>query len=658
MAQLNDNQADKMKGKAVLYKGSLFSVDELVYSGNLSDDPTVDNNDGESDFEDDASDNELDDPSERNSSDAVGSGSIAQQVVGGSVGGSAALGTTSATTSTTGAQTNGVKKTNKTPPQSKTKGKGRKPAIPKTIDRPMKYTKRPRPKNNIYKASPELQWLKTRGVAAAMKKYHLTIHKDCRETPILDTTPKNPQGLKQYRSIACGLEFFFAMIGDFESCLIMQPKQFDQVVPAMNPESIQLFLKWKSGVAGEPLTRSNGDPVFDVFGEALIRTGAWKDANSGQQVYATVAAIHKNRGHPRNMPYVEQCLPCFNLMDSRGSSGCQDHRANPRPKRTGNARFSTVAMDGLKNLKAELSAHAPNGDSPLLPHELLKWRKYLMDKGSFWSSQQWVMSLLASKLGLRMDELCKIQMKHIHLAVSPVVQAPNGKVVVHGLCFEIQGKTDTHPVYLIAWADFENPELDPVRHVLAHIHQLDCKGGFLFPSKLEWERFKATQPADGIIRDRISDNDFMEEIREGLHHVFGAAEFQDPSEFQAVANDELPQPYMPQMVDRPRIFGTHTFRKTYFLLAAFSQASDIDMALGARHKTMNTSMRYKEDNATLLEIWRQCGQDTGLKMVWKSIYLGQTTTARAIIDNPFKHPLDLAKAFCVRNCGIRLDTVN
>lgn len=59
--------------------------------------------------------------------------------------------------------------------------------------------------------------------------------------------------------------YFFSHIGDYESLLMLLPKPPNEFCPSMKPESIALFISYKRGEKGTPLTDVDGNHVSDVF---------------------------------------------------------------------------------------------------------------------------------------------------------------------------------------------------------------------------------------------------------------------------------------------------------------------------------------------------------------------------------------------------------
>ena len=91
-----------------------------------------------------------------------------------------------------------------------------------------------------------------------------------------------------------------------------------------------------------------------------------------------------------------------------------------------------------------------------------------------------VLIIMGCKMFLRPDELLTIELKDF----VPKLCVSKGDRIVGLLC-KVMGKCDGKEVNLWIWADDENPELCPVRHLLVYMYLAEIKGGYLFPKKAE-----------------------------------------------------------------------------------------------------------------------------------------------------------------------------
>ncbi|MGH3054270.1 MAG: hypothetical protein ACRDL7_04745, partial [Gaiellaceae bacterium] len=133
---------------------------------------------------------------------------------------------------------------------------------------------------------------------------------------------------------------------------------------------------------------------------------------------------------------------------------------------------------------------------------------------------------------------------------------------------EIMGKSDDVLIPMMLWADNDIPELCPVRHLLTYCYLIQITGGYLFPSGPSL----LAPPTDGIFEQPINYKTFLKMFQDICKEVIKPAE--GP-------------------------WGTHTCRKTGYLLAVWGDASDVDLLYSARHKSAKTAAKYKKDCALL-----------------------------------------------------------
>lgn len=123
------------------------------------------------------------------------------------------------------------------------------------------------------------------------------------------------------------------------------------------------------------------------------------------------------------------------------------------------------------------------------------------------------------------------------------------------------------------WANPENRLLCPVIHLLIFIFMTKHSEGYLFPSIEEL----SNPPSDRIFTSTFQYASFLSQI----------------------------QNLFKTLLKRDGPFGTHTLRKTAYLLAVWGGGADMEIMQSARHKTYQNSVKYKLDANALLEITRQ-----------------------------------------------------
>ncbi|KAJ3376390.1 hypothetical protein HDU80_004108, partial [Chytriomyces hyalinus] len=138
----------------------------------------------------------------------------------------------------------------------------------------------------------------------------------------------------------------------------------------------------------------------------------------------------------------------------------------------------------------------------------------------------------------------------------------------------------------------------------------------------------------------MSYQSFQDKIKTDAESLFGRAKYAEPD-----APIEL----------RPRIFGTHSFRKTYYLIGVWAGASDIDIAFGARHVHLETSMIYKQDAATLLQMHKMTDRSTPIKMDYKPTRVLQPALAKKMVHHRFSSVSIVAELFCIKTCKIDVE---
>lgn len=214
-----------------------------------------------------------------------------------------------------------------------------------------------------------------------------------------------------------GLDFFFGLIGDYASLLILSEYELN-FCPSMDPASIVLYLKWRTGVAGSKLVDARGNPVLDIDGQPVHCVGTWQAPVNVEQCRSAITCAHNARN--QSGAYFEPCNDCIALDNAHQYSGCRFHRGSPHLWSKGNPRDSQVFTNWLKSYAKEKSGYIPKGDTPLQPHQLLKIRAYLLSSNSIWDFQIYVMILISCRMFLREDELANMKFEDINADITTV----------------------------------------------------------------------------------------------------------------------------------------------------------------------------------------------------------------------------------------------
>ncbi|ETV64125.1 hypothetical protein H257_18942 [Aphanomyces astaci] len=184
-----------------------------------------------------------------------------------------------------------------------------------------------------------------------------------------------PHSQRVYKKHYRGLWYFFGIIGDYTSLLILR-HDCPQHAPAMSVKRLCAYLKYKTGAIGTILHYDDGLPVLDVDGQPVLCDGQWKDPQNMIQLSSAVSAAHKAKGMGQ-MPYEEQCDACYRLFSDKSLvTGCRHHAGRGRLSRTGNARFSEDFINCMTRIrKHDLWLYTPSPESMCNPLELVNIRR-------------------------------------------------------------------------------------------------------------------------------------------------------------------------------------------------------------------------------------------------------------------------------------------
>jgi hypothetical protein len=153
------------------------------------------------------------------------------------------------------------------------------------------------------------------------------------------------------------------------------------------------------------------------------------------------------------------------------------------------------------------------------------------------------------------------------------------------------------------WPDKDFPALCPISYLLLYLFKAKIAAGYLFPHPSLLDRAVSTngplQPAE----KHIPYDTFERALQTQCTKLFGDVQK----------------------------WGTHTCRKTFYLLAVWGGGGDADIMMSARHKSISNSVKYRRDAATLLEIWRNSEENYGLiAPKWQPILITSLQSARRL----------------------------
>jgi hypothetical protein len=412
-----------------------------------------------------------------------------------------------------------------------------------------------------------------------------------------------------------GLRYFASVIGDYDSLLIMLPRPPEPFCPSMQPKTIDLFVRFKMQAKDTVLLDDDGEIVKDVLGEPVLCQGTWKHPRNVDQCLMAVQACHRARNQVG--AFVDVCKQCVELDqagDANRQLGCKYHRGKPNLWRRGSPKESQLLGDRLKQVSKDCSEYQESGDSALTPFELMDMRSKMISSNKLWDLQFWVMTIIACRLFLRSDELCDLkytsEKNENCLNWDVTIIRPDGRVEAIG--FNIKGKTDSRSVALLLWSDDDNPALCPVRALMVYMHFARIKSGYLFPSR---EGLKTLAKDD-------SDGEAMAPMRyENYQNMYKTT--------------------CAQLINRPGPWGTHSNRKTAYLLATWGGGAEGEIILSARHKSIQTALPYKRSNAALLKIAEANMLATSVVSKWKPAYCADLQMASSLNIRQHHHKFTL-----------------
>ncbi|XXQ34134.1 Tyr recombinase domain-containing protein [Plasmodiophora brassicae] len=229
-----------------------------------------------------------------------------------------------------------------------------------------------------------------------------------------------------------------------------------------------------------------------------------------------------------------------------------------------------------------------------MPHELIAIRKALLSADRYEGLRLYTMILFHCQLFLRSAEGCPFRIEDI-LTSLVSVNPDNGDVNCMGV--KIKGKADGSFVPLMIWRCTDVPELCLVSHLLLWLSVSGITSGYLFPKK------KGSS-------DCFDFTTFNNQLKKLLSDVVGR--------------------------DDGRVWGTHTLRKTGYLLAIWGKGELGQIMLSARHKTVESAKRYYGSAAAFLKMISLQKRSALLTVdyTWEAIHMSDHRELVALNENP------------------------
>lgn len=264
----------------------------------------------------------------------------------------------------------------------------------------------------------------------------------------------------------------------------------------MNPVSIGLFCKFKRSAKGAALKDPNGNDILDIYGNPVLCQGGWNLPANVDQLLSAVGVLHASRG--QRGPYQDTCKNCVAESQQGNYQGCRFHPMKPQIWRTGNPKESNYMADLLRQNTVDGSSYIKGGSTPLTPWELIAIKDYCVSSNKLWELMFWTMTIVATKLFLRHDEITNLKFSDANQenCLNKELTVFNADGSIESLAFFIKGKCDPVRKCLILWADHQVPDLCPVRALVLWTYMSKIKDGYLFPPKEALRRIHATGISD------------------------------------------------------------------------------------------------------------------------------------------------------------------
>jgi hypothetical protein len=351
------------------------------------------------------------------------------------------------------------------------------------------------------------------------------------------------------------------------------------------------FMSYKMCQAGTVVKHHlTGEPVMSHIGHEIVADGGWNEGSTMEALHTALNRLHNL--YPdllgSKIPYKSHCADCANLFSHRVDPASPPHPCSKcfavhgitsQVLSRGNVINDGGFQKHLVVMQKLMKAHLSEGCIQLVPGDVRDFRSHLIHESpgdhshSLRNLQVYSMILVGINLFLRSDELLKLEFSDF----VPSLTSFNSAVKkINYLVFKVKGKSDVHVHHLKLWSNKSHPELCPVTHLLLYIAMAGRTDGVLFPSLFN--------------RNAIFEYaKFLKIIKRLCVNVGGYR-------------------------DEPRIFGTHTLRKTAYLFATYGtleqqgtsrqQATTnfavdpiclADIMASARHSSVQNAATYSKD---------------------------------------------------------------
>lgn len=392
------------------------------------------------------------------------------------------------------------------------------------------------------------------------------------------------------------LHRFCAIIGDYDSMLMLLLPSGTPNTPSMNVETAEQFLCLKRTPRNMELIAIGGAPVMDVDGQQVFCDGGWKAPKKAGQYQAAVSNLHV--ANNQEGTYLIPCAACIAAHEKKEENAtCAVHSGSfPRRFRGGNPTKNHVFTNTVAKCMKDGAMYVERGDSQLLPSDLRALRTHLLSTNDLDNLQMWVVVLLGCKLFLRSDEILTVTFEDV---IDELIVRVDEHV--HSITFRIMGKADNKPVHMVAHSDDEYPDLCPVRALLVYVHCARITQGAVFPKlgslhgkrKGQKQVSKRKDTASTIVEgttaiklDKTTEKTTSGKQLEGLQYEMFLRSFKCTAGRVLVTEDLR--------------IGLHCLRKTGYLLAVWGEGEIGAIKYAARHETDKHAQAYRRDAELLL----------------------------------------------------------
>lgn len=380
---------------------------------------------------------------------------------------------------------------------------------------------------------------------------------------------KAPTTIANYEVWMKHLWNFLAMVGDYESMLILLPNAEDRC-PSMKVTSICLFVHHRFHLPGTSL-KEKSKQIKCVAGGHMVCEGSIQNYRWFDSCFAAIKLVHRNCEH--NGDYVAACPSC-----SKNKSPCRKHQGNQEFMcNKGNPTLAGKCLEIKEWLKKESINRGYTADhrSAFLPGDFVRMHELLCQaEFGLWDFQNYLMILLACHSGSRFDSYSSVQ-PHSFLAPRCHWVIKDGRVV--NFAIRVREKTDKKDHdYRIHFED-TMPKRCLARHLLVFFHCLCISDGPIFLSKESLEKVQR-EVLDGHL-DQVTTQKMQMSYSEFSNWMAWTVRQLDAAN---LAN-----------------FGPHSPRGTKYLHDMLGGAHFSQSAETSRHESIKTAQLYFADAASV-----------------------------------------------------------